>query len=251
MRWLSLEALRIWLEHGPGRTLIGPASHAAFAALALRGDYAAGYRALRRILAVGEARGYEPDTSQARFLFAPLQLVVRADRERRPRSAAGPGRAARRGRPRTPPTPTTRPRTTCSTAHRRWTSYIAEVEAALAFVRRIGSEQTPRCSTATGGWSACCAARPVARREAVPATRYADNAWRWPRARQPRGRRRRPRRSVPAWRGTRRRRCRCYRPPGPLSDRGGPPAARAGPRRAGPRGRRRRARPRCWPSWTR
>ena len=31
--WLSLEALRIWLEHGPGRTLLGPASHAAFAAV--------------------------------------------------------------------------------------------------------------------------------------------------------------------------------------------------------------------------
>ena len=40
--WLSLEALRIWLEHGPGRTLLGPASHAAFAAVELRGDYAAG-----------------------------------------------------------------------------------------------------------------------------------------------------------------------------------------------------------------
>ena len=40
--------------------------------MALRGDYAAGYRALRRILALGEARGYEPDTSQARFLFAAL-----------------------------------------------------------------------------------------------------------------------------------------------------------------------------------
>ena len=51
----------------PGRTLLGPASHAAFAAVALRGDYAAGYRALRRIVALGEARGYEPDTSQARF----------------------------------------------------------------------------------------------------------------------------------------------------------------------------------------
>ena len=25
--WLSLEALRIWLEHGPARTLLGPASH--------------------------------------------------------------------------------------------------------------------------------------------------------------------------------------------------------------------------------
>jgi signal transduction histidine kinase len=70
--WLGLEALRIWLEHGPGRTLVGPASTAAFAAAALRGDYDAGYRAMRRILALGEASGYEPDTSQARHRFVLL-----------------------------------------------------------------------------------------------------------------------------------------------------------------------------------
>ncbi len=70
--WLSLEALRIWLEHGPARTLVGPASHAAFAAVVVRGDYAAGYRAARRIVALGEARGYEPEASQARYVFAVL-----------------------------------------------------------------------------------------------------------------------------------------------------------------------------------
>ena len=70
--WLSLEALRIWLEHGPARTLVGPASHAAFAAVVVRGDYTAGYRAARRIVALGEARGYEPETSQARYVFAVL-----------------------------------------------------------------------------------------------------------------------------------------------------------------------------------
>ncbi len=64
--WLSLEALRIWGEHGPGRTLVGPASQTPFAAIALRGNYAAGYRTLRRILPLSEARGYEPETSQAR-----------------------------------------------------------------------------------------------------------------------------------------------------------------------------------------
>jgi signal transduction histidine kinase len=70
--WLSLEALRIWSEHGPSRTLIGSAGIAAFAAVGVRGEYAAGYQAMRRVLALGEARGYEPDTSQARFLFAAL-----------------------------------------------------------------------------------------------------------------------------------------------------------------------------------
>ena len=94
--WLSLEALRIWLEHGPGRTLLGPAGHAAFAAVALRGDHAAGYRALRRILALGEARGYEPETSQARFRFAasgwwfePIENAVHAAQRAREGLIAG------------------------------------------------------------------------------------------------------------------------------------------------------------------
>jgi predicted ATPase/signal transduction histidine kinase len=70
--WLSLEAPRIWLEHGPGRTLINPACFAAYHVVEQRGDSAAGYRAMRRLLAWGEARGYEPDTSQARLMFAVL-----------------------------------------------------------------------------------------------------------------------------------------------------------------------------------
>jgi hypothetical protein len=70
--WLGLEALRIWFEHDPGRTLLGPTSDAAVATVELRGDFAAGYRTARRGLALGEARGYEPETSQARFRFATL-----------------------------------------------------------------------------------------------------------------------------------------------------------------------------------
>ena len=92
MAWLSLEALRIWLEHGPARTLVGPASHAAFAAVALRGDYAAGYRALRRILALGEARGYEPEHLAGALPVRLPGLLVRADRRRRPGRLGGPGR---------------------------------------------------------------------------------------------------------------------------------------------------------------
>ena len=66
--WLGLEALRICLEHGLAPALVGPAVHTAFGAVVLRGDYAAGYRAARRILALGEARGHEPGTSQVRML---------------------------------------------------------------------------------------------------------------------------------------------------------------------------------------
>ena len=31
MAWLSLQALRIWVDHGPVRTLVGPAAHIPFA----------------------------------------------------------------------------------------------------------------------------------------------------------------------------------------------------------------------------
>jgi signal transduction histidine kinase len=74
--WLGLEALRILIEHGPAPALVGPAGHAAYYALVLRGDYSAGYRGRRRILALGEARGYEPGTSHARFGFALLSCWV-------------------------------------------------------------------------------------------------------------------------------------------------------------------------------
>ena len=70
MNWLSLEALRMWAEHGPGPTLVGPASHIAFVVTPLRQDYRTSHRLMRRILTVSEARGYEPHTSQARFLYA-------------------------------------------------------------------------------------------------------------------------------------------------------------------------------------
>jgi signal transduction histidine kinase len=72
--WLGVEALRICLEHGPASALVVPVAYTAFGAVALRGDYAAGYRAARRILALAEARGYEPGTSQARMQFAALSF---------------------------------------------------------------------------------------------------------------------------------------------------------------------------------
>ena len=42
LSWLSLEALRVWITHGPGRTLVGPGLIFGHAAMELRGDYAAG-----------------------------------------------------------------------------------------------------------------------------------------------------------------------------------------------------------------
>jgi signal transduction histidine kinase len=140
--WLSLEALRIWIEHGPGTTLIGPASAAAIHAVALRGDYAAGYRALRRILAFGQARGYEPGTSQARFMFAilacwfgPLEDGVDAGRRAREGLIAGGDLAY---------AAYTYHLTSSGLLDSAPTldSCVAEVEAGLAFARRTGNEQT-------------------------------------------------------------------------------------------------------------
>ncbi|MGH3380216.1 MAG: AAA family ATPase [Actinoallomurus sp.] len=140
--WLGLEALRIWLEHGSARTLLGPAIHTAFPVVGLRGDYAAGYRTARRVVALGEARGYEPDTSQARFLFAfqscwfePIENGVRAARRAREGLLAG-GDLANVGYTYLP-----------AVQHLldgapSLDDCVAEVEAGLAFVRRTGNEQT-------------------------------------------------------------------------------------------------------------
>jgi signal transduction histidine kinase len=140
--WLGLEGVRIWLEHGPSRTLVGPASHAAFAAVAMRGDYGAGHRAYRRILALGEARGYEPETSQARFVFSlqscwfePIESCVEAARRARKGLLAG-GDVANTGYTFHP---TVEGLLDCASS---LNEFVAEVESGLAFVRRAGSEGT-------------------------------------------------------------------------------------------------------------
>jgi signal transduction histidine kinase len=174
--WLSLEALRIWLENGLARTLIGPASQAAFSAVTVRGDYAAGYRAGRRVLAVGEARGYEPDTSQARLLFAGLACWFEPIE-----NAVDPAQRAREG---------AIAGGELGVAAYAWAvaayylldcaptldGLVVELEAALAFARRTGNEQTSQwldpyrwLAGVLRGESAAAAG------EAVPTDRYADN----------------------------------------------------------------------------
>jgi signal transduction histidine kinase len=140
--WLSLEALRIWLEHGPARTLVGPASHAAFAAVVVHGDYAAGYRAAQRIVASGQARGYEPETSQARYVFAVLSCwfepvedgLHAAQRAREGLIAGGDlvyaGHVYHEA---------VYYQLECAPS---LDVYAAEVEAGLAFLRQTGSEHT-------------------------------------------------------------------------------------------------------------
>jgi predicted ATPase/signal transduction histidine kinase len=174
--WLTLETLRIWLEHGPHRTLLGTASTAAFHAVAARGDHSGGYRALRRLLDVGEARGYEPDTSQARYLFAaisywfePIENGVQAAQRAREGLIAG-GDLAMAGY-------------TYATAAAYLVdcaptleSLAAEVEAGLAFVRRTGDEMMGQVLD-DYRWLAGVlrGERSAAAGEAATTGRYADN----------------------------------------------------------------------------
>jgi hypothetical protein len=138
--WLSLEALRIWIHHGPTRSLLGSASYTAFAALALRGDYAAAYRAMRRILELGAASGYEPDTSYARLLFAagvchwfePIENGIGESRRARAGLIAG-GEVARAG---FSYLQIARSLLDCAPT---LDAYVAELEDGLAFAHRTGS----------------------------------------------------------------------------------------------------------------
>ena len=174
--WLSLEALRIWLDHGPNRTLLGPAGHGAFATVAMLNDRAAGYRAVRRIVALGEARGYAPDTSQARFLFAlmccwfePIENGVEALRRARQGLIAG-GDLANAGYTYHAAVPDL---LDCAPS---LDACAAEIDEGVAFARRMGNEQSAQwvanhrwLVAALRGESSAAAGKPIA------AESYADN----------------------------------------------------------------------------
>ena len=131
---------------------------------------------MRRILALGEARGYEPDTSRARFVFAllacwfePIENGVQAAQRAREGLVAG-GDLANAGY------------SYYTTVHYlldcapTLDAYVAEVEAGLAFARRTGNEQTGQwldsyrwLAGVLRGESAAAAGEPV------PIDRYAGN----------------------------------------------------------------------------
>ncbi|WP_346279691.1 GAF domain-containing protein [Pseudonocardia sp.] len=174
--WLGLEALRIYLEHGPAPALVAPAAYSAFGAVVLRGDYAAGYRAARRILALGEARGYEPGTSQARTMFStfscwaePIENSVHAGQRAREGLVVG-GDLANAGYAYYA---SVSGLLDCAPTLDR---YLAEAEAALAFLRRTGSEQEGQV-LGTYRWLAgvLLGESTAAAGDAVSADKYAGN----------------------------------------------------------------------------
>jgi predicted ATPase/signal transduction histidine kinase len=171
--WLGLEALRICLEHGPAPALVGPVTYSAFGAVLLRGDYVAGYRAARRILALGEARGYEPGTSQARMLFAvlsgwvePIENSVRQGQRAREELIAG-GDLANAGYTYYASLPGM---LDCAPLDR----YLTEAKSAVAFVRRTGSEQSAQVLDPYR-WLAGVLLGESPPGEAVPADKYAGD----------------------------------------------------------------------------
>jgi signal transduction histidine kinase len=143
--------------------------------VALRGDYAAGYRLLRRILALGEAQGYEPDTAQARFLFAvlcwwfdPIEHGVHAAQQAREGLIAG-GDLAYAGYTYYA---TVQSLVDCAPT---LDSFVAEVEAGLAFLRRTGIEQISETLDSYRWLAGVLRGESAAAGEAIPIDRYADN----------------------------------------------------------------------------
>src|SRR5690606_4128641 len=70
MAYLALAAARLWAQRGPTATLVAVVGHVPWVLIGRRQAYRAGYRLIRRLLAVAEARDFEPYTSQVRFLYA-------------------------------------------------------------------------------------------------------------------------------------------------------------------------------------
>ncbi|XVU28029.1 AAA family ATPase [Actinoplanes sp. CA-054009] len=174
--WVGLEALRIWTEHGPGHSLVGPAANAAFHAVTQRGDYAAAFRVARRILALAESRSYEPDTSHARLVvsllqswFEPVENSIQESLRAREGLLAG-GDLTNAG----------------YTYHQTVVGLLdcgpvldtclAQVSAAQAFARRTGTEQTSQWLESYQ-WLADVLRRDgsAAASEVISAERYAGN----------------------------------------------------------------------------
>ncbi|GEL25219.1 hypothetical protein PSU4_41730 [Pseudonocardia sulfidoxydans NBRC 16205] len=142
--WLSLEAPRILHEHGPARPLIAAARIAVNAStMSQAEDRDALYRATRRLLALSEARGYEPETSVLRALYAsvvvcwfePLENAVQLARHARAGLVARGDLAYAAYAYH----PAVAGLLDCSPS---LVDYVDEVQSALAFSRRTGNETT-------------------------------------------------------------------------------------------------------------
>jgi hypothetical protein len=72
--WLVLEAHRSWVCDGPCAPLMGSVATAPYLLVGAPQDYHGAYRTARHLMDVGNARGFEPGTSCAHFVFAVCSL---------------------------------------------------------------------------------------------------------------------------------------------------------------------------------
>ncbi|WP_194792792.1 trifunctional serine/threonine-protein kinase/ATP-binding protein/sensor histidine kinase [Caenimonas koreensis] len=70
LEWSILECLKLWTDHGACADLLVGIARISMMLMRSRGDYRTGYDITRHVLEVGEALAYEPQTSEARAVFA-------------------------------------------------------------------------------------------------------------------------------------------------------------------------------------
>jgi len=68
--WLTMESHALWVEHGPCPALMATLCSTPMQLIAIAEDHEGANTLGRHLIRVGEARGYEPATSVARFLYA-------------------------------------------------------------------------------------------------------------------------------------------------------------------------------------
>jgi len=141
--WIVLESRRLWAEHGPSGGLAAVLSCVGLVAMPVTGDHELGYVVSRHVLAVAEARGFEPDTSVLRHRHALHALHWREPLE----NAIGQAQQAHEGLVRGGDLQmagnTAHPLLAASLdTNRSLEAHADEVEAALRFTDRTGNPHT-------------------------------------------------------------------------------------------------------------
>src|SRR5262249_61796513 len=70
LAWLVIEGQRLWVRYGPCAPLGPTLASFCLSTSWIRQDYPVGGRITQHVLAVGQGRGYELRTAQARYLYA-------------------------------------------------------------------------------------------------------------------------------------------------------------------------------------
>jgi diguanylate cyclase (GGDEF)-like protein len=170
--WIILHSQRMWVEHGPSAGLAANLSCAGLVAMPALEDYRIGYTVGRHVLAVAEARDFEPETSVLRHRHAlhlmhwvePLENSIdQAQRARDGLLRAGDMQMASH---------------TCLTllpaqleCGRSLEAYAAEIEAALTLATRTGNHHSAHAATAHRQLARTLTAR------SAPTGRYGDESF--------------------------------------------------------------------------